>query len=135
MVEQAQYRNRWIAMQHKASHSRLTITQQSISDKTFLPNEAVLPSVVQEWTTANQPRQESSQFGNSFRLLGQQLRGCEHLFGMCEVVNQLDFLHKISSNVPHLLTQIVLCKGAVCRKPETDIFIARGIPVHQHALH
>lgn len=53
---------------------------------------------------------------------------------MCEVVNQLDFLYKVSSDVPHLLTQIVLCEGAVCRKPETDVLIARGIPVRQHAL-
>ena len=46
---------------------------------------------------------------------------------MGEAVYELYFLYQVPSNVPDLLTQVVLGEGVICWQPEADIFITGWI--------
>ena len=52
---------------------------------------------------------KQASFGGETR--GTQQAG--YLFGVGEAVYQLDLFHKVTSNVPDLLTQVVLCEGPI----------------------
>lgn len=54
-----------------------------------------------------------------------------YLFGVGEAVYELYFLYQIPSNVPDLLTQVVLCEGIICRQPEAHIFVTGRIPAQE----
>ena len=51
-----------------------------------------------------------------------------YLFGVCEVVDQLDLLNQVTSNVSDLFAQVVLGEGIISWQPEADILVARRIP-------